>query len=145
MVQAPVYCRGPYRNNPERGHAPCRIADPTGAFELITRGQENKYVGYDAKPAGAIVISVVGEARMYRKGENVTLTVRPDEVRIVDRHVRDRWVSRLRNRCSSGLKRWSCPPGPASDERIMVACMHYATTPAKLDELARMAGDAVRA
>ena len=123
----------------------CRIADPTGAFELITGGRKTSMSDTMQNLPVPSFISVVGEARMYRKGENVTLTVRPDEVRIVDRHVRDRWVLSTAESMLQRLEAMECAlRARPADERIMVACMHYATTPAKLDELARMAGDAVR-
>jgi uncharacterized protein len=124
----------------------CRIADPTGAFELVTGGRKTTLSEAIRNLPVPSFVTVIGQARMYRKGEQVVLlSVRPDDVRVVDRRVRDQWVlstaeSTLRRLDAMRLALIASP----ADERVAGACRHYAMTPAKLEELALMVGDAVQ-
>jgi uncharacterized protein len=123
----------------------CRIADPTGAFELVTGGRKTTLSDSIRNLPIPSFVTVVGQARMYRKGEQVLLSVRPDDVRVVDRRVRDQWVL---STAESTLMRLDAMQlsltTPLADERVVAACRHYTTTPAKLEELAQMVGDAVQ-
>jgi hypothetical protein len=121
----------------------CRIADPTGVFEIVTGGRKTALSDAIRNLPVPSFVTVLGQARMYQKGENFILSVRPDEVRVVDRSVRDRWVL---STGESMLGRLEALQGalqnPLADEKVMAACRHYALTPSKLIELGRMVGDA---
>jgi hypothetical protein len=123
----------------------CRLADPTGAFELVTGGRKTTLSDSIRNLPVPSFVTVTGQARMYRKGEQVLLSVRPDDVRVVDRHVRDQWVLSTAESTLRRLDamRLALTPSP-TDEGVAAACRHYAITTAKLEELALMVGDAVQ-
>jgi hypothetical protein len=115
-----------------------RLADPTGGFDLVCGGNNTALAESFRNIPVPSFISVSGRAQLYRKEGKTVLTIRPDQVQIIDRRVRDQWVittaiatlARLRL-VHQALK------GLCTDSRILQACSHYSLT---LKDLQDMAG-----
>ena len=122
-----------------------RIADPTGAFEIATGGRKTSLSDMIRSLPVPSFVSVIGQARMYQKGKNILLSVRPDEVRSVDRPVRDQWVLATAESTLRRLEamRYALEDQP-SGERFIAALRNYEMTLAKLGKLGEMVGDAVQ-
>lgn len=122
----------------------CRVADPTGVFDLVLVGRNGGLVkALEDIPIPSFVV-VTGTARFYRKNGTVSLSVRPEDVRVSDRAERDRllliaveYTLRRLETLALELER------NAHDECLNVAIDHYATTAPALCELAAMAETAV--
>jgi RPA family protein len=69
-----------------------RIVDPTGGFNLIIGGRNTPLAGIFRKLPVPSFVSVTGRAQMYLKHGEANLSVRPDNILVVDRQVRDQWV-----------------------------------------------------
>jgi uncharacterized protein len=123
----------------------CRVADPTGAFDLVTGGRKSAVSDAIRNLPVPSFITVIGQARIYQKGEKTLVSVRPDDVRVVDRTVRDQWVLAT---AESTLVRLGAMNlalrSPSGDQRILAAVRHYAVSPTRLLELGKMVGDAVQ-
>ena len=122
-----------------------RMADPTGAFDLVIGGRNTSLAETFCKIPVPSFVTVSGRAQMYVKNGMVNLSVRPDHVRIVDRLVRDQWVLVT---AKSTLVRLSlinlAMEGSSTDTRVLRAIHHYSITRARLQELARMVEGAVQ-
>ena len=122
-----------------------RMADPTGAFDLVIGGRNTSLAETFCKIPVPSFVTVSGRAQMYVKNGMVNLSVRPDHVRIVDRLVRDQWVLVT---ATSTLRRLSlinlAMQCSSTDTRIHRAIRHYSITRARLQELARMVEGAVQ-
>lgn len=121
-----------------------RLADPTGGFDLSCGGRSTPVAESVRKIPHPSFVSVAGRAQSWKKGGTTYLSVRPEQVRVIDRTVRDQWVlitakatlQRLKFARLVLLREFT-------DERIALALRHYGMTPARLDDLAAMAETAV--
>jgi hypothetical protein len=122
-----------------------RIADPTGVFDLVIGGRNTALAETFRKLPVPSFVTVTGRAQMYlKKGEQV-LSVRPDNVRVVDRQVRDQWVLATAKSTLERLHRMNLAlQGRCADERILAAVRHYSITKTRLRELALMVESAVQ-
>ncbi|MGA2912053.1 MAG: hypothetical protein ABSE07_00890 [Methanoregula sp.] len=122
-----------------------RMADPTGAFDLVIGGRNTPLAVTFCKIPVPSFITVSGRAQMYVKNGIVNLSVRPDQIRIVDRMVRDQWVLVT---AKSTLRRLNlinlAMLGSYTDKRALAAIRHYSITKARLQELAIMVEGAVQ-
>jgi len=123
-----------------------RIADPTGIFNLVIGGRNTAIAETFRKLPVPSFVTVTGRAQMYLNGGRVSLSVRPDTVRGVNRLVRDQWVLAT---AQSTLGRLflmkSAMQGTCTDNQILVAFHHYSITKTRLTELAVMVVSAVNA
>ncbi len=121
-----------------------RVADPTGTFELRC-GPKNAdaaqaLLGIEA-PA---FVTVVGEAALFRT-QPVTPFIRPDEVSLADKAVRNAWIITTAASTLSRLERMRAAlAGGTADKASVAALRHYRTTPEDLRMLALAARDALR-
>ena len=121
-----------------------RLADPTGGFDLVCGGSNTALAESIRKIPVPSFISVSGRANLYRKEGKAVLTIRPDQVQIIDRRVRDQWVittaiatlARLRlvHQAMNGL---------CTDSRILQACSHYSLTLTDLQDMAGIVAGAL--
>lgn len=123
----------------------CRLADPTGAFNLVIGGRNSPLAEQFRKIPVPSFVTVTGRAQLYRRNETVDLSIRPDHVVVVDRAVRDQWIlttaeATLRRLEQIHLAR----QGRCTDENILTAHRHYAHTAEQLQALADMIGSAVQ-
>ena len=122
-----------------------RMADPTGAFDLVIGGRNTPLAETFCKIPVPSFVTVSGRAQMYVKNGIVHLSVRPDHVRIVDRLVRDQWVLVTAKSTLGRLNLINLAmQGSSTDTRILGAIRHYSITRTRLQELARMVEGAVQ-
>ena len=122
-----------------------RLADPTGAFNLVIGGRNSSLAENFRKLPVPSFVTVTGRAQMYMKNSRVMLSVRPDHVQVVNRVVRDQWVLTTAKSTLGRLHEVNqAIQGKPADERILVALRHYSITKTRLSELARMVEAAVQ-
>ena len=123
----------------------CRLADPTGAFNLVIGGRNSPLAEQLRKIPVPSFVTVTGHARLYRRNDTVDLSIRPDHVVIVDRAVRDQWILATARATLGRLEQvLLARQGRCKDEHILTAYRHYAHTAEQLQALADMIGCAVQ-
>jgi uncharacterized protein len=121
-----------------------RLADPTGGFDLSCGGQSSQVAESIRKIPLPSFISLTGRAQIWKKGNSVIRSVRPEQVLPIDRAARDQWILKTAHVTLQRLETaLLCLQGKCPDERVKVAVRHYAITPARIDELAAVAEAAV--
>jgi len=121
-----------------------RMADPTGGFDLVCGGAALPVAETLRRIPQPSFVSVSGRAQLFFRGSDPVLSIRPDHIRIIDRPVRDQWILRTAQAMLLRLEvARLAVRGECTDERVMAAVRHYGLTPARIDELAAMAGEAV--
>jgi len=123
----------------------CRVADPTGAFDLVTGGGSNPIATTIRNLPVPSFVTVSGYAQMYRKNRSGILSVRPENIQVIDRAVRDQWIITT---ASATLDRLGAlrqaMSGLRTDDRLLTALRQYSLTPSLLEELAAMIENAVK-
>ena len=123
----------------------CRLADPTGAFNLVIGGRTSTLAEQFRKIPVPSFVTVTGRAQLYRRNDTVDLSVRPDQVTVVDRAVRDQWTLATAEVTLGRLEQVRLAQlDKCTDPRILTAYRHYAKTPEQLQTLADMVGCAVQ-
>jgi uncharacterized protein len=70
-----------------------RLADPTGAFTVYAGQYQPEAAAFFAGAETPAYVAVSGKARMYSPEPGASYTsIRPEEINVVDRSVRDRWI-----------------------------------------------------
>jgi RPA family protein len=122
-----------------------RLADPTGAFDLVIGGRNTPLAETICTIPVPSFVTISGRAQMYMKKGVAHVSVRPEQIRIVDRQVRDQWVLVT---AKSTLARLSLINlallGSCHDARILTAIRHYSITRAGIRNLALMIESAVQ-
>jgi uncharacterized protein len=122
-----------------------RIADPTGVFDLVIGGRNTALAATFCNIPVPSFVTVTGRAQMFLKKGEIVLSIRPDNVLVVDRQVRDQWVLTTAKSTLERLYQANLVlQGGCSDERIITAVRHYAMTKNGLRDLALMVEGAVR-
>ena len=122
-----------------------RIADPTGVFNLMIGGRKTALAETFCKLPVPSFVTVTGRAQMYLKNGEVMLSVRPDNVLVVDRQVRDQWVLATAKSTVGRLRHMHLAiQGTCTDERILTAVRHYSMTKTRLQDLTVMVESAVQ-
>ncbi|HVP96712.1 hypothetical protein [Methanoregula sp.] len=122
----------------------CRLADPTGAFDLVAGGRR----GAIAEQIRAIpvpsFVTVTGTAQGYRKNGGVVVSVRVEHVHMVDKNVRNRWIVATADMTMTRLDRLlTVLEGRMADERAETVIRHYGTSREKLRAMTGMIGSAL--
>jgi len=122
-----------------------RIADPTGGFNLMIGGRNTPLAGTFRKLPVPSFVTVTGRAQMYMKQGEAILSVRPENVLVVDRLVRDQWVLAT---AKSTMRRFRSMHlaiiGNCADEHFLTAVRHYSLTKNRLRDLALMVESAIK-
>jgi RPA family protein len=122
----------------------CRVADPTGAFDLFFGTGRPELANAVRNIAIPSFVAADGRAQMYRRNGAFSLSMRPDSVQIVDRIVRDLCILRTADQT---LQRLECISdavlGQPVNERIRTAVDHYRTTRDQILDLAGMVESAL--
>lgn len=72
-----------------------RLADPTGAFTIYAGQYQQEAASFLSGAATPTYVAVSGKVRMYSPEPGASYTsIRPEEINVVDRSVRDRWIHR---------------------------------------------------
>jgi len=122
-----------------------RMADPTGVYNLVIGGRNTPLAETICNIPVPSFVTIYGRAQMYVKNGVANVSVRPDQIRIVDRQVRDRWVLVT---AKSTLTRLTlinlAMTGSCADTRILTAIRHYSITRDRLREIAQMVEGALQ-
>jgi len=123
----------------------CRLADPTGAFNLVIGGRNSPLAEQFRKIPVPSFVTVTGRAQLYRRNDKVDLSVRPDHVVVVDRAVRDQWTLATAEATLGRLEQVRLAvQGQCTDNHILTAHRHYAHTAEHLNALADITGCAIQ-
>jgi uncharacterized protein len=123
----------------------CRLADPTGAFNLVIGGKNLPLAEQFRKIPVPSFVTVTGRAQLYRRNDSVDLSVRPDQVMVVDRAVRDQWTLATAEATLGRLEQLHLAlKGRCTDDHILTAYRHYVPTVEHLRTLADLAGCAIQ-
>jgi RPA family protein len=123
----------------------CRIADPTGAFAIVTGSRNAVLAGALRKIPVPSFVGVMGQVRMYQQQGSVHLSVRPDHIQIIDRAARDNIMLATAEYSLRRLEQMDrAMRGDCGDMQILRAFRHYAISPEKLNDLLRITESAVR-
>jgi RPA family protein len=122
----------------------CRIADPTGVFDIVVSSRNAALAGTIRNVPVPSFVGVMGQARMYQRRGSVSLSVRPDHIHVVDRATRDKVVLATAGYTISRLEEMDrAVKGECTDPRTLRAYRHYSVTDERLDKLIRMTESAV--
>ena len=123
----------------------CRVADPTGVFDLVMGTKNSSPAKVLAKLPVPSFVTVTGQAFLYRKNGNAVLSIRPEQVQLVDRAVRDQYVLMTAHATLRRLEQMHLAlKGVCSDEQYLTAARHYAVTSSLLRDLATMTESAIQ-
>ena len=121
-----------------------RVADPTGGFDLVCGGNTTALAGSIRKIPLPSFVSVSGQARMYRREGKPVLTIRPEQVQVIDRRTRDQWVITTARATLARLAMMKAAvEGTCTDSRVLQAYAHYSPALPDLDKLAGMVAGAL--
>jgi RPA family protein len=121
-----------------------RIADPTGGFDLVCGGRYTSLAESIKKIPLPSFVSVSGRAQLFQKEGKAFLTIRPEQVQVIDRRTRDQWVITTAVATLARLEvvhralKETC-----TDRRILQGCSHYSPTSRDLVKLADMVAGAL--
>ena len=122
-----------------------RVADPTGAFNLVIGGRNNTLAETFYNLPVPSFVSITARSQMYVKNERVELSIRPDHVQIVNRQVRDQWVLTTAKSTLGRIREMDLALlGRHTDERMLIPVRHYSLTKTRLKELVLMVEDAIK-
>ena len=121
----------------------CRIADPTGAFDIVIGGRKTTVAEAFRNVPVPSFVTVTSQARIYQKNGKSLISVRPDDVRPVDRAIRDQWVLATAEATLGRLENLRLAlDGKTHEEQALVPIRHYQITVEKLQEMSGMVGHA---
>ncbi|HEX3001263.1 MAG TPA: hypothetical protein VHN82_02675 [Methanoregula sp.] len=118
--------------------ARCRVADPTGAFDLISwrKGALNEAIAAIPIPS---FVAVTGLVRMNQNRGPGSPAIRPDQILPIDRATRDQiYLSTAEHTLSRIGQMHLAVTGVCSDETLRRAIRHYTTTSKNLHELVQI-------
>jgi RPA family protein len=123
----------------------CRIADPTGVFDIVANSRNAVLASALRKVPVPSFVGVMGQAQMYQRRGEVLLSVRPDHIQGIDRAARDRFVLACAVHTLARLEEMDrAAKGECTDARILQAFRHYTPSPEDLKALLAMTESAVR-
>src|SRR5208337_2373405 len=122
----------------------CRLADPTGAFDIVAGGRR----GAVAEQIRAIpvpsFIAVTGTAQLYTKNGSCMVSVRPEYIHVIDRAARDRWITMTADMTLARLELLLASlEGRTSDARADNIIRHYGLTRERRCNMVSMVGGAL--
>jgi uncharacterized protein len=140
-----VFLAGALVEVQERGDMLCaRLADPTGGFDLICGGNPPALAASVQKIPLPSFVSVSGRAQLYRREGKAVVTIRPEQVHVIDRRVRDQWIITTAQHTLVRLELMHrALQGTCTDSRILQARSHYSLTLEDLGELAALVAGAL--
>jgi RPA family protein len=122
----------------------CRLADPTGTFDLVIGGGRSEIADEFRRIAMPSFITVTGRAQIYQKNGSCSCSLRPESVHVVDRAVRDTWVLHTSDATIRRLEHLSGAIfGQPVDEQVRVAVAHYLPTYEQVREFIAMVESAL--
>ncbi len=117
----------------------CRLADPTGAFDLVAgtkRGPVAEQIRGLPVPS---FVAVTGTARLDRKNGGWAMWVRPEYIQEIDKASRDRWIISTADMTIARLELLlAALEGQSDDERAHRVVRHYGLTRAGIRSMVAM-------
>jgi uncharacterized protein len=121
-----------------------RLADPTGGFDLVCGGNNTTLAESIRTIPLPSFVSVSGQARLYRREGKPILTIRPEQIRVIDRQSRDQWIITTARATLARLKMMHAAlKGTCTDGRILQAGRHYSLTRKDLCEMGELVAGAL--
>jgi hypothetical protein len=115
----------------------CRLADPTGAFDVVAGGRKGAVTEQLRAIPVPSFIAVTGTAQLYRKNGGWAVQVRPEFVETIDKAGRNRWVVATSDMAIARLEGLlSALEGNPGDDRVTRVIRHYSLTREKLRAMA---------
>jgi RPA family protein len=122
----------------------CRVADPTGAFDIVSGGRRAAITEQIRAIPVPSFIAVTGTAQLYRRNGSDAVSVRPEYVQVIDRAVRDRWITVTADMTIARLELLlAVLEGSSKDMRAGSVIRHYGLTRERLHEMTAMVGGAL--
>jgi hypothetical protein len=117
----------------------CRLADPTGAFDLVAGSRRGVIAEQIRTIPVPSFVAVTGTAQLYRKKEGWAVSVRPDYVEVIDKSSRNQWVVATAEVALGLLEGLLFAlEGNAGDERAARVIRHYGITREQLRAMVAM-------
>ncbi|MGA7627517.1 hypothetical protein [Methanoregula sp.] len=117
----------------------CRLADPTGAFDLVTglrRGIVMEQIRTIPVPS---FVAVTGTARLYRKNGTWEVSVKPDYIQEIDKSTRNRWIVATADMMAERLELLlAALEGQSEDAKAERVVRHYNLTKEQITIMAAM-------
>jgi uncharacterized protein len=141
-----IYLAGALTEVVEKGDLlHCRIADPTGAFDVVAGGRNAVLAGILRNAPVPSFVGVMGQAQIFQRKGEIFLSVRPDHIHSIDRAARDRFVLVTAGHTLDRLEQMDrAVRGECTDLRILRAYRHYSLSPEDLKDLVTMTESAVQ-
>ncbi len=122
----------------------CRVADPTGAFDIVSGGRRAAITEQIRAIPVPSFIAVTGTAQLYRRNSGDAVSVRPEYVQVIDRAVRDRWITVTADMTLARLERLlAALEGSVGDTRACSVVRHYGLTRERLRGMVTMVESAL--
>jgi len=116
----------------------CRVADPTGAFTLVSGGRNAALAEQIRGLPVPSFIAVTGTAHLVKKNGGCEVVVRPEHIAPSDRAGRDRWIVTTADMTISRLGLLLDALGKTTaDERAGTVIRHYSLTKDRIREMAQ--------
>jgi len=131
-----------------------RLADPTGAFTIYAGQYQQEAAAFLAGAAPPVYLAVAGKVRLFSPEPGAYYaSIRPEEINVVDRSVRDRWIYQtarltlerigiVEKALASGFGgeelTWHLIPSTADAEGVSKAIDHYLLSAHKLQAYKQM-------
>jgi RPA family protein len=123
----------------------CRIADPTGAFAVVTGGKNSPAALAIQKLPVPSFLAVSGYAQIYQKNQSCHVSVRPEHVREIDRVSRDNHLLITAEYTLNRLDQLNrAVARDCTDEQVRRTVRHYGVTIQTLRQLANMVEAAIQ-
>ncbi|HEX3001650.1 MAG TPA: hypothetical protein VHN82_04690 [Methanoregula sp.] len=124
----------------------CRVADPTGAFAIVSGGKNSPATQVLQRLSVPSFVTIAGYALISQKNHTCHVSVRPEQVREIDRAARDNLLLITAEYTISRLDQLhrAVAAGEFSDERVRRTVHHYGVTVQTLQHLAEMVDTAIR-
>jgi hypothetical protein len=117
----------------------CRLADPTGAFDIVSGGRRAAITEQIKSIPVPSFIGVSGIAQLYRRNGGYAISIRPEYVQVIDRAVRDRWITVTADMTIARLEQLlAALEGNTGDSRAYSVIRHYGLTSDRLREITTM-------
>ena len=114
----------------------CRVADPTGAFDIVSGGRQAAITKQLREIPVPSFVAVTGTAQIYKRNGGWTVSARPDYARVIDRAARDRWITMTADMTITRLEALlAVIAGQATDPRAGSVVRHYGLTRERLREM----------
>ncbi|MGD0534465.1 MAG: hypothetical protein ABR999_03350 [Methanoregula sp.] len=117
----------------------CRVADPTGAFDIVSGGRRAAITEQIRAIPVPSFIAVTGTAQLYRRNGSDAVSVRPEFIQVIDRAIRDRWITVTADMTIARLELLlAALEGSTENTRAYSVVRHYGLTRERLRGMAAM-------